>query len=564
MTKPSDRGHVRAPTAPSLYLPAGLTFVVALLFVMSMLLPGRALAQGFAVSPMFVEASLPAGRTAVIPLEVFNSSGLDDQEIIFELVDLGQARNGSWVALGVDNEASAEGASSARSWMTLTEDSIVIPAGRLGTVSVRAQVPIFASGTYTAAVLVRTREMGAADTSLRMQFEFLIPIIINIEGRPVRQNVQLDAIGMDMLIDRDGQPRSTAASVSVVNRGQSFSRFTGTVQIDRRSGDIWRRVTRYELPERAIISGAELVFDRDIDRRLPPGQYRMRADLLVDGRRVPPLQREFAFAGDPDIDAVAYDTELELQPPSLDLAALPGGARTNIVAITNPSDRPVEVSIGVRTPRALEGVAIGGMRGTALSGADWTEIRPDTFTLGPRQRRNVRMIARLPETAADSAWFYADIVLTGTYEDGQSAGETRTALRMRRQDQEERRAAAFERLTIIRGAGKEDFVVSARIANIGNVHLEPQVQMMLIGADGVRRAFFPLEGDMAPLLPLGLRDHAGPIALDEVPYGTHLLRVDLLGPGGDVLDSIQRPVEINADADGDVGGRVLEWRSEAR
>ncbi|MCC6006714.1 MAG: hypothetical protein JJU40_03455, partial [Rhodobacteraceae bacterium] len=312
---------------------------------------------------MFVEASLPAGRTGVIPLEVFNSSGLDDQEIVFELVDLGQARNGSWVALDEGAEAIAEGASSARPWMTLTDESVVIPAGRLGTVSVRAQVPIFAAGTYTAAVLVRTREMGGADAAVRMQFQFLIPIIINIEGRPVRQNVQLDAVGMDTLADREGRLRSTAASVAVVNRGRSFSRFTGTVQIDRRSGQLWRRVTRYTLPERAIIPGVELVFERDIDRRLPPGDYRMRADLLVDGRRVPPLQREFHFAGDPDIDAVAYDTELELQPPSLDLAALPGGARTNIVAITNPRDRPVEVSISVQTPAALEGVAMGGLRG---------------------------------------------------------------------------------------------------------------------------------------------------------------------------------------------------------
>lgn len=509
---------------------------------------------------MFVEATVPAGRTAVIPIEVFISRGLADQSVEALLADLGQAPNGSWIALGPEEAAGLDGLASARNWARLSQDVIEVPAGQSGTTELRVALPTVASGTYLVAVLLRSRPLAAEDAAVRIQFEFLVPVVLTVEGRPVRQDVRIDSVAMELATDPRGRPVSTLGRVGIANRGRSFSRFTGTVQIDRLSGETWRRVTRYPLPERAIIPGIELRLDRDIERRLPAGQYRMRADITVDGRRVPPLQREFHFAGDPAIDVTAYDTELELDPPALDLAALPGGTRTNIVAITNPSDRPVEVEVAARTPAPLQGVAAAGLRGDALSAAGWTAIRPERFTLGPRQRRNVRLLAELPRSAPPAPWFYADIVLRGTYPDGQSAGETRTALQMRRQDIAETRDAAFERIAVVRGDDGDGHVLTVRVANIGTAHLRPELTMMLISEAGIRHAFTALEGAPGPLLPLGLRDHAAEVDLGAVPDGEYLLRVDLRDGDGTPIHNRQERARVGSGP----GGRSLELVSGVR
>jgi hypothetical protein len=511
--------------------------------------PRATLAQGFSVSPMFVEATVPAGRTAVITLQIFNSSGLDEQAIEIVPVELGQARNGSWLAFEDDTVLDPGRLSSARAWISLETGTVTVPANRLTEVEVRAAVPRFAAGTYLAALLVRTAEIGEAAAPLRLQFEFLVPIVLTVEGRPARQNVQLSSISLENVTDQQGRIQSTTGVVGVVNAGRSFSRLTGTVQIDREVGENWRRITRYELPERAIIPGFELALEQDIDRRLPPGRYRLRADLFVDGRRIAPLQREFDFEGDPSIDQIAYDTELRLDPPTLNLEALPGGARTNIVAITNPGERSVEVSISAVTPSALRGVAMGGLRGDALSAAAGTQIEPERFTIGPRQRRNVRILSRMPEDGHDIAHYYADIVLNGTYPDGQSAGQTLTALRLRRQDVEERLVAGFERIALVADATGEGHVVTARLGNFGNTHIEPEISAVLISAEGRRHGFVVMDGGGGSLLPMALRDYGAELDLAGVPDGDYLLRLDVRDTSGEIAGTEQRRVRIGGDAE---------------
>lgn len=541
-----DMGASRKPALQSAY---GLLWIVLVLLALIAPSSKSAMAQGFSVSPMFVEATVPAGRTAVVTLEIFNSSGLEGQTVEIVPVELGQARNGSWLALEDESDIDPERLASARDWITLEAGTITVAPNRLAEVDIRVAVPRMAAGTYIAALLVRTAEIGEAASSLRLQFEFLIPIVLTVEGRPARQNVRLSDVFMENLPDERGRIRSTAGVVEVVNEGRSFSRITGTVQIDRRVGETWRRITRYELSERAIIPGFELSLERDIDRRLPPGRYRVRADLTVDGRRVAPLQRDFDFAGDPSIDQAAYDTELALDPPMLALESLPGGTRTNIVAITNPSERPVEVSIAALTPPALRGVAMGGLRGDALSVAAATSIVPGRFTIGPRQQRNVRILSRMPEDGHDIAHYYADIVLNGTYPDGQSAGETRTALRLRRQDVEERVAVGFERVALVADEAGEGHVVTVRLGNLGNTHVEPEISAMLISADGRRYVFVEMDGEGGPLLPMALRDYGAQLDLSGVPAGDYLLRLDARDGSGEIVGTEQRGVRVGAGAE---------------
>ena len=83
--------------------------------------------------------------------------------------------------------------------------------------------------------------------------------------------------------------------MSIANSGQTFSRVRGDLTVERQNGGRWRVVTRVPVKERGIIPGVTLNLGGDLERRLPSGAYRLRADLFVDGRRVAPMQKTIEF-----------------------------------------------------------------------------------------------------------------------------------------------------------------------------------------------------------------------------------------------------------------------------
>jgi len=507
-------------------------FVCASL-LLSVLATGKAWAQGFSAQPMFIEADVPAGRQALVPVEIFNTSGVDGQVFRIFVVELGQAPNGSWMVLP---DGMPGGQWSASSWITPSIETIILNAGEKAVVDLRINIPRTAAASYYAGVLIRSDEIGGADVPMRLQIQFLIPVILSIEGRPIRQQVAISDVDI-RLGSTSERARTSFGVVEVANAGRTFSRLRGTVQIDRMSGGTWRRVTRYEVPIRGILPGGQLVLEGDIERSLPSGRYRVQANLFIDGRRIAPMTREIDFQGDPAIDLVAYDTELLLDPPQLDLLAVPGATRTNIVGITNQSDRSVEVAMSSRIPPAMAGMAMGSIVGDDLSAAVWTEIRPETFTLGPYQRRNVRILSRMPAQGMDHANYYADLVLDGRYDDGQSAGETRTALRVRQQAVELQPRIAFQRMGFVEGDEPSQVALLARIANIGNVDIDPDPSAMLVDRDGRVIATPEFDVERGRLLPLGLRDMAGTMDLTGLPEGEYLLIVQLISDGAMIGES---------------------------
>src|SRR5690606_3880764 len=124
-------------------------------------------------------------------------------------------------------------------------------------------------------------------------------------------------------------------------------------------------------------------------------------------RRTPRQEMVIDFEGDPEVDSVAFDTAVMLDPHELSFEAAPGATRTNTIAITNPGDQSVSLEISLETPKALQRVAMGELLGEDLSAAPWTDVRPAELTIRPGQRRNVRLISRLPKEGADNPHYYA-------------------------------------------------------------------------------------------------------------------------------------------------------------
>jgi hypothetical protein len=355
-------------------------------------------------------------------------------------------------------------------------------------------------------------------------------------------------------LTEEGKTPTTTAHLQVTNKGQTFSRVRGKVHVEKQSDDRWRPVTRFDVNELSIIPGVTLELGQDLGRRLPSGTYRLRGELFVDGRRLPPMEKEIAFEGDPNIDALAYDTALILEPAMVEMNVAPGATRTTVVRVENPGTDPVKVQMMSRTPRGLAGVEMGELRGSDLSAEPWTEIRPAEFTIKPGRWQNVRVMSRVPREGVDHPNYYADLVLNGSYVDGQSAGETRSTVHLTNADAPSTKDAMIEQVTLAEGDTPTQFIVQMRVANVGNVHVEPTTRALLLNAQGGLVTNQALSGEEGALLPLGKRTYSATLDFAGVERGYYALRaMASLQVGYDVTKQLVLQVERGeiAGADGE-------------
>lgn len=514
--------------------------VLIFLVTLGAALPAAA-QQNLSVRPMKVEADIPANRNARVVLRVNNRHPTRTEPLNLSVVDLTQAPDGSLRIVRDEMRAEMDPESlraSSRDWVELPAERIEVPPETTTEIPVLWRVPPDARGAYASAVMIRTDappmpegEEGEQSAVFAISFGFLIPLITEIEGRPVRQDISI--AGLSMTRD-DGKNEAgeevreptTRVSMEIVNDGRTYSSLDGEIVVERRSGEHWRTVTRGDLADKDILPGLTLKLSSDLGRRLPSGQYRLLGNLEVDGRRLPRFERVIDFEGDPEIDEVAYDTTLTLSPPRLSLTALPGATRTGTVEIGNPGAEPLEVSVKIETPKSLRGMAMGDLMGEQLSAAGWTMLRPAKLTLRPGQKRNIRVISRMPREARQLPNYYADIRLEGKYMSGQSAGETRSRLHVRHEQVENSVDAVIDSMSVSRGDTPASYILQSRLVNTGTVDIAPVLRGELLIPDiGQRVKGWRLGGTEEAVLPLGTRNYAGTVDLGPVEAGEYVLRV---------------------------------------
>jgi hypothetical protein len=500
-----------------------------------------ALAQGFMVKPMRMEITAAAGRVTEIPLEIRNTSGEEARNIELRVVELTQDVDGTWGLIEPSVGETNASAYSSASWTSLPQATVSVPAMQPIQIPVRLDVPPDARGVYFAGIIAET-PLPPNPEGIVVRVRFLIPLLIEIVGRPVRQQVALADVEMDYHEANAGTAATTTANLVIANEGRTFSRVKGELVIERSSGADWRAVTSVTVPEKSILPGFTLELGGDLQRRLPSGSYRLRGQLFVDGRRVTPITKEIEFVGDPTAE-LAYDTALLLEPKEITLDIVPGATRTAVLTVENPGTNAITVSVGASTPTALSGVEMAGIRGTDLSAEPWTQIRPAEFTLAPGRRQNVRVITSIPAENTQYPNYYADLVLSGTYSDGQSAGVTRSIVHLANGRQPSSSAGTVEQLTLSESEVPTQFVLQARLVNIGNVDMNPVARAYLTTPQGTALRSVELTGDEGMLLPFGKRSYSAVMELEDLDPGYYgLLAVFRLENGQQVIR--QQVVEI--------------------
>ena len=518
------------------------------LAVLMILATAPVFAQGFMVKPMKLEAPTRAGKDIVLPLQLRNTAGSAAQTINLRLTELSQDEaTGSWRSIEPGSDEDLSNHPSCLAWVQLTNTELEIAPLRPSVVNVRIDPPQNARGTYFACIIAEpaVQEEGAG---IKVRMRFVVPIILEIEGKPVRQQVNLEDNLLRLVTDEEQKkPLTTEAKLLIKNNGLTFSRIRGKMSVERQAGERWRPVTRFDVEETGIIPGIALRLGKDLERRLPSGTYRLRGELYVDGRRVQPLEKIIEFEGDPNADAMKYDAAMMIEPEFVTLDLAPGATRTKAIVLENPGEEPVTVSLEMRVPRGLGGVEMGDIKGTDLLAQPFLEFQPQQMTLNPGRKQNVQLMARLPQEGAIHGHYFVNLQVKGQYGDGQSAGQTQALIHLGNTAIPSKPRVTLEQFSLADGEQDSHYVVRTRLANTGNVHFIPQARVVILNSQGTEVRDLSLTGDEGLLLPLTKRTFSGEISFERMPPDFYSLRLEIEN-GFDA--PLSKQVVIRVDVEG--------------
>jgi len=535
----------RIGTYTSHSIPYILTAISAILIS-----AGPAFAEKFRVRPMKIELTPRAGRTVERVLRMRNERADSTLTLDIALVELTQAQDGNPKVIEPGLDIDTSSAPSCSNWIKLSSDSVKVEPLGAASVMLTVKVPPYAHGFYIAGVTVQTKprpETGGATIALR----FLIPILIEIQGPPMRRKINLTDVGMEFRWQSEQTPATTLVSMEIANQGKTFSRLKGSAKVQNFSNGHWRDITTTQFKKVGIIPGVTLNLKSDIGRSLPSGKYRLKGKLYVDGRRAKPIEKEIDFVGDPSIKTAAADAALDLEPTELFINSMPGAMRTSVIRVSNASDSTVDIIAAATIPSSLRGVAFGELMGEDLSCAKWVKVAPERFTLRPGGQQGIRIMSKMPKAESMLANYYTNIGLWARYTDGQNAGVTTALVCLENKSIKAEPAVQAMKVTLaVEGASR--YAIVGRFGNTGNVHIRPRCRAALITTGGRTVARILLAGESGMMLPLEVRDFSGVFDFSKIQAGTYRLEAVLQYTGGRVTKAI--PIRVSVKD----GQRVVE------
>ena len=521
------------------------------------LLAGGSAFGQFLVQPMKMELSLPPGQRYWPEMIIENMDGVP-RTVDLRLVGLTQDPNGVWLQIEPDAEITQEadgsrwvnaGADrdmrvnvskmrSCREWLKLEKDSVDIGPYQRAPIKVRVEVPPGLRGYHSAAIMVSSllAPAGEGGFSAAVILEFLIPVIIEVQGRPEPTDIGLVDVGLEFRRRTASKPPATLVTMDIANEGGSYSRFVGMSRVWGKWGGHWRIITEQTLPEKGILPGIHLHLAQDVGRALPSGDYKVESMLYVDGRRSPVFKKEFEFKGDERVMKIRADAAIDIRPRELFIEMIPGATRADRIAMVNASEEAVTVDVEVSVPPHMVNAAYKDLRGPDFSCVDWVTVTPQRFELRGHGSRNLRVMATMPKPAGQYPNYYAMVTLRARYPDGQNAGTTKARLCILNKNGEATARLLNTQLTLSESAPNR-YLVTARFSNIGPTHITPDCRAVLtLPPTETARARFLLGSDAYDqsgiMLPLEKRYFTGVLDVSKLPAGMYRLTVVLNGDAG--------------------------------
>jgi hypothetical protein len=502
---------------------AGLQWFALLLVIISGAVSAQA--QGFMVKPAVLELSARRGEAIETQIEVRNAT---ERLLKIEVISggLGQQDSGGAKLLEPTDERSTTAARSCFPWLKLDSTELDIPPLMSGKVNLKIKVPLGVHGFYSAALRVRNKPPeNLKPKELALVVQFTVPILITIQGTPARERIApVDASMRFHPKDKD-HPATTHVVLSVCNSGETFGRVHGRMTVFAMVKNAWRQVLQTDVGENvALLPGYTINIAQDIRRSLPPGKYKLQAYLTLAGRYKGRVERIVDFAGDPNVKSLIEDAALTFTPDNLEIRSTPNAMRSAVVTVTNNGVDVANVRCGLMMPKELDGVTMGTVKGTDLSCTKWATVEPREFTLQPGRRKAVRIILNHPEEETVTPNYYANLLFVATNNEGQGTGDWRVPVWVRNGRLPSTPRA--QGVTIeIDELDTNKYTVTAKYANVGNIHLEPTATagVTTFAGDGV--ASTTMTAEKARVLPLSMIVFSGEFNLSKVEEGNYTVTV---------------------------------------
>ncbi len=490
-------------------------------------------AVGFMVNPMTINVSPQPDTRLEQTLTLLNTQKDGEQSVDIKLLELSQGPEGGWVAVDPKSDAVPPNLRSCLDWVSLSAETVKVAPLESAALTVKINVPRGAYGFYGAALAAQTRDDPNAK-GVATVIRFLVPIVLEVQGRSVQQKVELADTGMLFKEGLKDKPGTTLLSMTVVNSGQTLSRIGGEAALFHLVSDKWRRVFSVVFDERRVIPGVTVTRTSDLERRLPSGKYKVETTMRAGGRRYKPMTKEVDFTGDPTVGEVPVDVSFVLDPSQLEVQGLPGARRSAYLTMENPTDGPLDIVCSVLQPQELQGVAMGEIKGDDFSCNKWTEIKPDRFTFPARAKRKVVVQVAYPKPGGNKPYYYGTFKVAATYPQGQLAGSATGLIIV--QDQLEKAAARMQGMGMLLARAEGDqYSVLATFGNTGDIHLAPKAAGSVVEVAGVAvRAVqtFEFDTETGLVLPLGVRRFGGTIDFSKIGPGAYIIKAEAEYNGG--------------------------------
>ncbi len=516
---------------------------------------GSAFGQ-FMIQPMRIDVATYPNSRPVTTFAIENQNPDAPATIDLRLVDMTQDSSGMWqtiepdaqvvadpngarwVDVGTENQPNRVDISRLRSclgWLRIDEDVVELNPIQRKVMNLWISIPVGVQGHYCAALIAQTRLGEDNDTGIRtpVLLQFIVPIIINVQGRTMRDEIKLFDVGLTFQEAVDATPSATLVTLGVNNDGKTYARLIGATSVYGEVGGHWQKITELRYPETSIIPGVKINLQQDIGRPLPSGKYRILGALYVNGRRTDTISKEINFAGDDRFTEATSDAAVVLDPREMSIEVIPGAMRTTILKVSNASEDPVTVDAALVLPdhmtsRAMTDEAGNNLRGQDFSCVDWVTVEPMQFTLRGYGRQNVKIVSRMPNLPNLLPNYYATIKLRATYADGQHGGTSEGLVYLNTKGVAGTPRVVGTQLTLSPSTTSR-YIVTASFSNIGNTHVLPRCRVLLTEvAAGIAGAMFrdvPMSseifGQSGNMLPLETRQFTAVLDVSSVPAGTY-------------------------------------------
>ena len=530
----SDIGKPGQSAANYIVNGAGLIWIIAIGAAL-LVSAGPAFGQ-FTVQPMKLELAVTPGKIIQSALRVQSFDPDEIHNINMSVIELSQSEDGAWAIIEPNNLTDPNSPffgfdisklSSCKDWISMSPSNFDLDPNGVEPVEVSIRIRRGVKGFFGAGILATTSPMqGAGNVSVVVRF--FVPVIIEIQDRPIRPRVQATDVGMKFIQATGESPAITTVSMNIENTGGTFSRVKPAVRLWSFSGGHWRVITTTEFSETGIIPGAKLKLQTYVRKNLPKGKYKAAGILYVDGRRTKRIEKEIEFAGDPAVARVAADAPLDLDPVDVTMDAMPGATRTATLKVINASNETVNIRTAMGLPNILQLGALGDVKGEDLDCTEWVKITPEQFTLrGEGGQQTLRIVTTMPNASLPHPCYFSLLALHASYPDGQNAGYTTTNICVRNKMVDAQPEAVALKL-VPQDLGDSKYLVVARFGNYGKVQFVPirikTALTMTSGASaGINRASMFLGGNPNLMLPFETREFSGVLDLTYIPADRYTL-----------------------------------------